>query len=83
MKCPKCGSTNITVDHDQGESICECGNVLQRGGIVNSVEFNNIGNRSKVSVSIICRFMGVSLTKTHPAMACSQAIIIYLVNPAR
>ncbi|CAI2368001.1 unnamed protein product [Moneuplotes crassus] len=48
MKCPKCQSSNITTDEEQGEAVCECGNVIERGGIVNNVEFNNVGNRSKV-----------------------------------
>jgi len=55
MKCNRCGSTNITKDEEAGEAICECGNVLERGGIVNSIEFGNHGSKSTVYGSFIDR----------------------------
>jgi transcription factor IIIB subunit 2 len=48
MKCKRCGSSNITRDEEQGEAICECGNVIERSGIVNAVDFSNSGNKSSV-----------------------------------
>ena len=48
MKCSHCHSTNIIVDEDKGETIWECGHVIERGAMVNKVEFNMAGNRSTV-----------------------------------
>lgn len=48
MKCNKWGSKNISVDDEQGEAVWEWGNVIERGGIVNAVDFSNSGTKSTV-----------------------------------
>ena len=40
MECPNCGSTEITVDSQAGDTVCtQCGTVMEENQIVNEVTF--------------------------------------------
>lgn len=49
MKCNLCGSSNIDFYEAAGQSICcDCGAVLEESTIVNSIEFQESGDRAQV-----------------------------------